>query len=169
MFRSWKFLLLIVTTIFLLTACGQSLEERAAEGVKTAKEVFYANDRKSTEEIDGIKLYKPAGFNVVDDSDTQNIMFEKDKDPFILFVNPNEEKDSRLFYDLLLADKNLDIIAEEQFEEEDIFGFVAVIEHADASIELVASVGGAKMTTLTKEKNVVEYLEAMMSIVRSIK
>ena len=169
MFRSWKFLFLVTASIVLLAACGQSLEDRAGEGVKAAEEAFFANDKESTEEIDGIKLYKPMGFDVVDDSDTQNIVFEKGKDPFILFVNPNEEKDSHLFYDLLLADKSVDIIAESQFDEEDTFGFVAVIQHDNASIELVASVGGAKMTTLTKEKNVIEYLEVMMSVVRSIK
>lgn len=169
MFRSWKILFLATVSIFLLAACGQSLQDRAAEAVKAAEEAFYANDKESTEEIDGVKLYKPAGFDIVDDSDTQNIVFEKGKDPFILFVNPNEEKDSHLFYDLLLADKNVDIIAEAQFDEEDTFGFVAVIQHENASIELVASVGGAKMTTLTKEKHVIEYLEAMMNIVRSIR
>ena len=40
-----------------------------------------------------------------DKSDAQNIVFTKNTDTFILFVNPNEKSDSKLFYDLLLADQ----------------------------------------------------------------
>ncbi len=38
-----------------------------------------------------------------DKSDAQNIVFTKNEETFILFVNPNEKSDSKLFYDLLLS------------------------------------------------------------------
>ena len=40
MFRSWKFIFLVIVSIALLTACGQSLEDRVTEGIKAAKEAF---------------------------------------------------------------------------------------------------------------------------------
>ena len=77
--------------------------------------------------------------------------------------------DSHLLYDLLLADQNKKIIAKETFTENETFGFAAVVESDNDTVELVASVGGAKMTTLTNEKKIVENLRVMMEVVRSIK
>ena len=52
-----------------------------------------------------------------DKSDAQNIVFTRNNETFILFVNPNESGDSRLFYELLVADKSKEIIEEETFTE----------------------------------------------------
>ena len=71
--------------------------------MEAAQEAFHSNDKDQTEEIDGIKLYKPAGFKINEKSDAQNIIFTKNEETFILFINPNEKSDSKLFYDLLLS------------------------------------------------------------------
>lgn len=170
MSRFWKLLLLLSTTIFLLTACGQSLEERSAEGVKSAREAFYADNKKPTEEVDGTKFYKPFGFKVENKSDGQNIVLNKSKETFILFINPNEKSNSQLFYDLLVGDKNKKIIAEDTFIEDDTFGFAAIIKtENDDAVELIVSVGGVKMSTRTNEKSITASLPKMMEVVRSIK
>lgn len=156
-------------SIFLLAACGQSREDRIEAGIKAAEEAFIANDKESTEEFEGVKFYKPMGFTVKEDSDPQNIIFNKKDEVFILFINPNEDVDSQLFYDLLLADESKEIIGKETFKENDTFGFVAIIESEDNMVELVTSVGGTKMTTRTNEKNIVKDIKLMMEIVRSVK
>ena len=92
----------------------------------------------------------------------------KGKQPFTLLVNPNEAKNSQLFYDLLHADENLKVIAEEKFSDGDTFGFVAAIQNSDDTVTLIANVGGAKITTQTKEQHIAKNLETMMRIVRSI-
>lgn len=168
MFPSWKFIFLVIMSTVILTACGQSLEEQVADGVKVSEEAFLAKDKADTEEIDGVKLYKPVGFTVKENSDAQNIIFEKNDETFILFINPNEEADSHLFYDILLADQNKKMVAMETFVMDERFGFVAVVESDDNKVELIASVGGAKMTTLAKEKNIASNLRTMMEVVRSI-
>lgn len=152
----------------MLAACGQSLEERATDGIDASEEAFFENSEKPNDEIDGVKLYKPMDFTVKDSSDAQNIIFKKNNETFILFINPNEDMNSRLFYDLLFADETKNIIAEKTFIEDDVFGFVAVIEGDNDTFELVSSVGGAKMTTLTNEKKIVDYLPLMTQVVRSI-
>lgn len=170
MSRFWKPLLLVFTTIFLLTACGQSLEERSAEGVKSASEAFYADDRTPTEEVDGTEFYKPIGFKVDEKSDGQNIVLNKGKDTFILFINPNEKSNSQLFYELLVADENKNVIAEDTFIEDNTFGFVAIVKtENDDAVELIVSVGGIKMTTRANEKKITANLPKMMEVVRSIK
>lgn len=168
MARTWRFVFLVSVLAVILAACGKTLEERTAEGFDVAKEAFYADEIVQNEEIDGTKFLKPAGFTVSNNSDGQNIILNKGKQPFILFINPNEIKDSRLFYDLLVANEKAKIISEEEFNEEDTFGFVAVLEADDGEVELIASVGGAKITTKTSEKNIASNLETMMQIVRSI-
>ncbi|HJF32312.1 MAG TPA: hypothetical protein K8V56_11140 [Sporosarcina psychrophila] len=168
MFRKWKFIFLLAVSVLALAGCGKSLDERATSGVETAREAFHSNDKNRTEEIDGIKLYKPAGFTMNDNSDAQNIVFMKNDETFILFINPNEKSDSKLFYDLLLADQSKEIVEQATFTDEDTFGFAAVVKSGD-DVELITSVGGTKMTTLTKKKKIEENLARMMEIVRSVK
>lgn len=169
MLRTWKFLFLLTMFVLLLAGCANSLEDRSASGVIAAKEAFFANSKDQTEEIEGIKLYKPAGFIISEKSDAYNIIFKKGNETFLLFINPNEKEDSRLFYDLLLADKGKEIIAEETFSDDGNSGFVAIIKNDDESVELVVSVGGAKMTTITKKKKLEKEVREMMEVVRSLK
>ncbi|WP_318614176.1 hypothetical protein [Sporosarcina sp. YIM B06819] len=168
MFRKWKFIFLLVMSALLLTACSESLGERAKVGINAAEEAFHTNDKEPTEEIDGVKLYKPIGLMISEKSDAQNIVFTKGKETFILFINPNEKSDSQLFYDLLLADQNKEIIEQATFTDKDIFGFAAVVKSEDDHVELITSVGGSKMTTLTTKKNIEENLTEMMEVVRSV-
>lgn len=168
MFRSWKFIILMIVSTFILTACSQSLEERVSDGIKASEEVFFGQEETPNEEIEGVKLYKPMDFTVKESSDAQNIIFKTKNETFILFINPNEETNSRLFYDLLVADQSKKIIDEKTFIEDDIFGFVAVIEGDNDSVELISSVGGAKLTTLSSEKKIADHLPLMTKIVRSI-
>lgn len=168
MFRKWRFLFLMTLALILLVGCGKSLDDRTASGMEAARAAFLANDKKPTEETDGIRYYKPAGFTVTEDSDAQNIVFNKGNDTYILFINPNEEKDSHLFFDLLKADQNKEIVKESTFEEAGHFGFAAIVKGSKDEYELIASVGGAKMTTLAKKRNIEADLERMMEIVRSV-
>lgn len=164
----WKLVVLLLTAVVLLAACGKTVEERTIDGIKAAENVFFEKRKAQNEEVDSVKLYKPTGFKVDENSDAQNIVLNKGKQPFILFINPNEKKDSQLFYDLLQADENLELIDEKKFSDGDTFGFVAVIQNQDETVELIANVGGAKITTQTKEKAIAKDLESMMQIVQSI-
>ncbi|MBE1554355.1 hypothetical protein [Sporosarcina limicola] len=169
MFRQWKFIFLLALSLSLLVGCGRSLDERATAGIEATREIFDTNDKHHTDEIEGVKLYKPAGFEINENSDAQNIVFTKNDEPFILFINPNEASDSELFYNLLLADENKEIIEQATFSDKGIFGFAAVVKSEDGHIELITSVGGTKMTTVTKQNNIEENMARMMEIVRSIK
>lgn len=169
MSRQWKGIFLMMLIALLLVGCGKTLDERVATGIGAAQAAFHANDKDQTEEVAGVKLYKPAGFKISEKLDAQNIIFTKQDETFILFNNPNEKSDSKLFYELLLADQEKEIVEKATFEEDGVFGFAAVISNGNDRVELVASVGGAKMSTMTKQKNIEEDLARMMEIVRSIK
>ena len=67
-----------------------------------------------------------------------------------------------------LADKSKEIIEQATFTDEGTFGFAAVVKSGNDDVELITSVGGSKMTTMTKKGNIEENLARMMEIVRSI-
>lgn len=167
MFRSWKFLFLLILSVSVLTACGQTLDERAADGIAVAKEAFLLDDKQTNDEVQGVPLYKPSGFTIAEDSDAQNIVMKKGDETFILFINTNEEKDSRLFYDLLDNNEERKRF-EEVFTSDGYFGFASVVKIGEDQVELITSVGGVKMTTITKKKNIRNDLARMMEITRSI-
>lgn len=169
MSRGWKSMILLAISLLLLAGCGRTLDEMANAGIDAAREAFKLNDKKRTDEIEGVKLYKPAGFSISDSTDGQNIVFTKNDEPYILFINPNEKSDSELFYDLLAADEGKEIIEQATFSDKNVFGFAAVVKSGDERVELITSVGGAKMTTLTKKNKIEENMTSMMEIVRSIK
>lgn len=168
MFRFWKFLFLAFLSIVVLTACGKTFEEHATAGIAAAKDAFQLNDQQVNDEVDGVSLYKPAGFTIDEKSDAQNIVMKKGDETFLLFNNPNEASDSKLFYDLLTKTEDKERF-EEVFTDDGYFGFASVVKQGEEQVELIASVGGIKMTTITKNKNIEVNMGKMMEIVRSIK
>uniref|UniRef100_UPI001CCABD8F hypothetical protein n=1 Tax=Escherichia coli TaxID=562 RepID=UPI001CCABD8F len=77
------------------------------------------------------------------------------------------DKNSRLFYDLLTRTED-DKRVEEVFTDDGYFGFASIVKKGEDHVELVASVGGIKMTTITKNKNIEVNMGKMMEIIRSI-
>ena len=152
-----------------LTACSSSAEEQTADGVEAAKEVFQGKTVEPNEQIENVELFVPGGFTIQEDSDATNIVLMDDGNSYILFINPNEKEDSRLFYDLLQADKKGSITAQEAFEQDGRFGFVAVLPSSEDKYEIISSIGGVKLTTITDEDNISSTMEQMMEIVRSVK
>lgn len=168
MFRLWKIAFLFLLTVLLLVACGQTVEEQAASGIQAAKDAFSTESKQWNEEIEGIRFYKPAGFIVDEESNAQNLLFTKSDEPYILFINPNEESNSQLFYELVKSDASVKVIQEETFTKDGLFGFAAVLESSDKEVELIVGVGGVKMTTISKKSKIGRNLQEMMEIVRSI-
>jgi hypothetical protein len=156
------------TLAAMLAGCSATIEERTSEGIKEAGEVFADQARNPNTEVGNASFYKPIGFEVQEGSDEQNIVLEKGGNTYVLFINPNEKKDSRLFYDLLYADPAKEILETGTFERHDMFGFAGATVVSGERVELVAGSGGRKITTLSEEGAIKKNLKAMMEIVRSV-
>ena len=65
-----------------------------------------------------------------------------------------------------LGDK---VVEEQTYMNNDVFGFSAVVEHAEDEYELIVSNGGIKMSTMSDGKKIDQKIQAMMEIVRSVK
>lgn len=156
------------TLAALLAGCSATIEERAAEGIEVAGKAFEDKAKNTNAEIGNASFYKPFGFEIQEGSDEQNIVLEKGGDTYVLFINPNEGKESRLFYDLLYADPSKEILETGTFERHNTFGFAGAAVGAGERVELVAGSGGRKITTLSEEGEVRKNLKTMMEIVRSV-
>lgn len=167
MARKWMRLCIASLAVILLVGCS-SVEEQAKDGMKNAKEVFQGDAEKPNETVDNLKIFLPSGFSIEDDSDQTNIILSKGNDSYILFVNPNELPGSQLYYDLMMDNTNLKIVEKDTFEQNGRFGFAAIIESSEENFELIASIGGIKLTTISKQQDIASNIEKMMMIVRSI-
>ena len=60
------------------------------------------------------------------------------------------------------------ILKVEQLKGEEHFGFVAVKQFSEKEVELIVSIGGIKLSTVTNQKKIDEKLANMIDIVRSV-
>jgi len=167
--RSWLRIFLAPLVIISLVGCSASVEEQTNDGIQSAKEVFQGKTVDSNNQVKGVQLFVPGGFSIQEESDETNIILTDNHDSYVLFINPNEQPDSQLFYDLLVAEKEDVILAEETFQKDGRFGFVAVLPSKEDQYEIVVSNGGYKLTTISKENQIADNMENMMKIVRSVK
>ncbi|MFX3673165.1 MAG: hypothetical protein ACE3JQ_01780 [Paenisporosarcina sp.] len=167
--RSWLRILVAPFVLISLVGCSASVEEQTNDGIESAKEVFQGNVVKSNEQVKDVHLYIPGGFSIQEESDESNIILTDNNDSYVLFINPNEKPNSHLFYDLLVAEKKDVILAEETFQKDGRFGFVAVLPSKEEQYEIVVSNGGYKLTTISPENQIADNMEKMMKIVRSVK
>ncbi|MBY0222303.1 MULTISPECIES: hypothetical protein [Sporosarcina] len=167
MFRNGKVVLLLLLAV-VLVGCNQKVEGLTDEGFVAAREAFEANAKKTNEAAGDIHFYKPTTMEVDKQSTSQTIVLTKRNDSFYLTVNPNEKKNSRVYYDLLMTDEPENLVGAQTFAKDEVFGFVAVIQKSEKLVELIASVGGVKVETVTDEKNIDSHLGKMMQIARSV-
>lgn len=157
-----------VLSLFLLTGCMATPEERLATGLSEVRTAFEEEPLETNETAGSTELYLPGGYDIEEPSDDNNVIITKGSDSFVLFINPNEAPDSKFFYDLQKANEEQQWIADETFEEKGRFGFVTLRQIAEDRVEVVVSAGGVKMTTISEESDVPDNMEWMMETVRSI-
>ncbi len=167
--RRWLRIFLAPLLIISLVGCSGSVEEQTSDGFQAAKEVFQGESMKPNEQFKNVQLYVPGGFKILEDSDETNIILKDNQDAYVLFINPNEQTDSQLFYDLLLSEKKDVLLAEETFQQENRFGFVAILPSKEDHYEIIVSNGGYKLTTISDKNEVAKNMQRMMEVVRSVK
>lgn len=154
--------------VAILSGCMATPEERVADGLVHSQEAFEQEPVETNEKAEDRELYLPNGYTIEKPSDDNNIIITKGSDSFVLFINPNEKSDSKFFYDLQKANPDQQWLADQTFEENGRFGFTTVRLIAEDRYEIVESVGGVKLTTISEESKLAENMDWMMKTVRSI-
>ena len=166
--HKWTHVIVFVMTISLLAACGQTVEEQATSGMESAETIFNSKPTVTNKSIGHIELYLPKGYGIEKGIDESNYTIVHGKDSYILFVNPHETEDSQLHYSILKEDLKGEMIQEKTFQADGVFGFSAIVSHTESQYQLVVSVGGVKLTTISEDKKIDDKLQKMMQIVRSV-
>lgn len=167
--RKWIHIFIVSIVMLIVSGCNQSVEEQVSAGLDHAKTTFESKPHAPNKSIGHIELYVPKGYSVEKGIDELNYTLVNDKDSYILFVNPNEPMDSQLHHIILKEDPHNEIVQEKTYIGDGTFGFSAVIQREADQYELVVSIGGIKLTTLSKNKNIDQKLQEMMEIVQTVR
>ena len=166
--RKWIHAAVLIVGILVLSACSQSVEEQALAGMENAETVFSSEPKEVNKTIGHIELYLPAGYSIEKGIDDLNYTILNGKDSYILFVNQNETNDSQLHYDIFKNESTSEIVQEKTFQSDGMFGFSGVIKLPEGKYELIANIGGVKLSTISEDKKLDSKIQEMMEIVQTV-
>ena len=151
----------------LLVGCSVSVDDEIKNTTAKIEEAFNNKPMETNKSFESISYYLPNAMKIESEG-TNNLIFEQGKQLYILFVNPNEELDSKVMFESTGAKTKKDLVFE-TFEDENRFGYVKVTEVEENSYEVLVGIGGIKLTTQAKASQISESAEQMMQIVSSVK
>lgn len=158
--------LLFVTALILLSGCSASYEEVQKEAQIAVEEAFNESPKETNQKSEDIEVYLPFGFEIVDQT-PNNVILKNGSKTYILFYNQNENSSSKVVYKSTLQQKEkFDI--KETFEKDQKFGFLLIKKLDEQENELTVGIGGNKISTEVKTRNLASEAAVMMEIVNSV-
>lgn len=149
-----------------LYGCSMQSEEDALDSAVAGAEGVFASkkDIETNEKTSEFQFYLPQSLSVKEESEN-NIILSNGDNTYTVFYNNLEDPESKLNYESAKDDKAL---VYESFEDENKFGYLQILPSEDSNYQIQAGVGGVKITTYTKKKDMEEKAEQLMKIARSI-
>ncbi|MCM3162791.1 hypothetical protein [Metabacillus litoralis] len=163
--RKHSFIMLVIILV-LLSGCTQSEESLRNESIDHTKQAFDNEELEVNEKADQFSFYLPNDFKIKEKND-YNVLLEDGNKSYILFVNLNEPKNSKVSY-VTLTEQYQEPFLSKTFEQNDRFGYLFVVKIEENKYEVTVGVGGTKVTTEAKGNDVAEDAEAMMMIANSV-
>jgi len=157
--------LLLFISMFLLAACSVPFDEAQKEAQTAVEETFKKEPPKANKENDEIKYYVPSGVTV-ESEEPSNILLTGGGYEYRLFYNPLESEKSRLVYEVTQEQRKYDV--KKSFENQDRFGFLLIKKLDDKESEIVVGVGGVKVKSKVKTKDLAKSAAKMMEIACSV-
>lgn len=164
--RKFLILLVIFSYIFAMTGCSASIEEEISQAKKQVETAFKSKPIEPNEKAKLFSFYLPGEFELEQELNN-NVILKQGRQTFILFVNPKENLNSQLMYETLVKNSSKNML-KSTFIDKERFGYVSVKSVGESLYEISVGIGGIKMTTETKAKNVAKNAEEMMKIVTSV-
>lgn len=161
-----KAILLLVLAVFLLGGCSASFEEEYKEAVAAVEKEFKETPEDRNKENQDIEYYLPFGFEV-DEETPNNLILKNGSKTYILFYNLQEGPNSDVVLNATLQQKEYDM--NEHFNEDGKLGYFLVKKLSENENEVTIGVGGVKVTSEVKTKNLKSDTEYMMKIANSVK
>lgn len=163
--RCWKFYVILSFTV-LLYGCSLSTQEVKESTSEVIEEAFKETPAKSNQTIEQVSFYLPETFEI-ESSSGNNIILTEGKQQYILFINKNEKKDSDLLYRKGI-DNAVDVIIDKTKVTDDEYKYTIINKLNDKTYEVIAGLGGAKITTHAESQDVAESVQKMLEIIQSV-
>lgn len=157
--------LIWIMALFVLSACSQSFEEELKETTEAVEAVFDSEPNEATDDNHEIQFHLPAGFEVEEES-PNNILLSSGSTAYILFYNPFEDRSSKVVYESTMNQYS-EWDAQYTFVNDHEFGYLLVKKMETGEYQVVAGVGGVKVTAETK--NLKSDAATMMRMAKSVK
>ncbi|MBS4175982.1 hypothetical protein [Lederbergia citrea] len=156
---------IIIFTAMIIAACGTSIDKEKINAEANAKKVFQEKSKGVNEEIQSIQFHLPSGVSIKDKS-PNNIILEKGKQPYILFYNPIENKQSEELYEMSKTNSDK-MVVDQIFKADNRFGYLLIKDAGDNIYEVTAGVGGVKATTNSTVGSIAKDAELLMTMAAS--
>ena len=165
--KFFKAILIVIVSIFLLSACGKSnFKAESKETIEAVKEALNEKAKKPNKKSGDINFYLPFGYEI-DEESPNNILLKNGSKQYILFNNPQENKLSDVVYQSTVA-QNKDLDINEQFKKDNQFGFLIIKKLEEGMNEMTIGIGGTKITTLIKTSSMKNEAAVMTQMVKSV-
>ncbi len=152
--------------VIIMSGCLNSEEDTIEESETVVKEMFLSDaEIERNFEAEEFKMYKPESLEF-SESRGQNLIFFEEEQPYILFINELEAPNSKWYYDeLKQKEEQLHL---RTFETEEQFAYYSVKEKEEGQYEVQVGIGGVKMATKTEADDLIDDVQEMMKMVKSI-
>ncbi|MGM0752686.1 MAG: hypothetical protein ACQET6_12180 [Bacillota bacterium] len=153
--------------VLILAGCNTTIDKEKEQTAKVVENTLSSKE-SAKEEAGNIRFYLPFGAKIEKES-PNNIIISKSSDTFILFTNPQEQKDSELLYKMAISD-NKNLVKHGTFKENNRLGYYVIKDLPDTEeYELIVGVGGTKVTTQAGMDDLADHAEMMMKMAASVK
>lgn len=152
----------------LVVGCSVSVDEEIKKVESAVEEAFVKKPIETNEKYEDFSYYLPSDMKIDSEEGNNNLIMKKGSQLFILFVNPNEESNSKVMFESTGTETKDELVVK-TFEDQNRFGYIKVQELDKNLFEIVVGIGGVKMTTQTKASEILESAQQMMDIVASVK
>ena len=163
-----KQLILVLSLLVTLIVAGCTISDKALKKttLDETKQAFESTPKKINENTELFSYYLPEGFTIKK-TDEFNVLLEKGKQSYILFVNEREPSTSKVSYETL-AEQSTDPFMSQTFEDHNRFGYLFVNRLERNKFEVTVGLGGTKVTTESKANDVSADAKNMVDIVTSV-
>ncbi|WP_243291063.1 hypothetical protein [Bacillus sp. FJAT-47783] len=156
----------VILSTILLFGCSITDEEVKEEATEAIHEAFQQSPVKANESVEQFSFYLPESFEIESHSGN-NLILKEGSQQYLLFLNPNEKRTSEMLYKKA-KETVTDLIIDKTSVTDEAFTYTIVSKIDENTYEVIAGLGGAKLTTHVEGNEVAKSAKKLVEIVRSV-
>ncbi|TCP32032.1 hypothetical protein EV207_1014 [Scopulibacillus darangshiensis] len=161
----YRTVLVLLSIFVILSGCNKSKQETIQDANEGVKDVLISKKKDPNTSMPRFEYYKPNRLEITNKG-VNSVVFSKDGEAYILFVNPKEGPMSRLNYNADQKDKS-DKDSLEKIPVKNKFVYL-MIKPNKKQYEVIVGVGGMKITAKMSLDDLDDNVKMMAEILHSV-